>query len=330
MSFNRIGAMGVQQGLISPEEEFLAQRTDAARRAQMALLSGAGGGGSFAGVGPGGAAATGGDPQQSEWREDQVFNRNLRGALEMQKQGGMNALDLSKQGGANDQTVATTHMAPALMREQTNRQAYDDSSGLRNLQQKRGMQTLQGIMNGTASSSDDPNMTMMREAIAMGQSPAPFLEAQSRDKQYSHQVDQSREAGMQQLIAAIAQQNPEMAAQLAGTTQTFGGLPEGSLAGAFTAGGQKQYEQLAPSMAPDIDRMRKTIRANNWSIGENQDQLRSLYNSILAKAQSFKPAPQAFRALQEDLKNAMRDALQENGLFFESSGSDTTRQNFGL
>ncbi len=233
MSFNRIGAMGVQQGLVSPEEEFMAQRRDAARRAQMALLQGGGGGGSFNGVGPGGAAATGGDPQQSEFREDQVFNRNLRGALEMEKQGGMNALDLSKQGGINQLGVADKHMAPALLREQTNRLAYDDGAGLRNMRQKVGMKTLQPYLDGAAPIGSSPE-DLMQFSMAMGNDVSPHLALQGKREQWKHDDAMTQRATLDALLAKLYELNPDAAVKLI-PGSSFGGSDQQAVGEAFKA-----------------------------------------------------------------------------------------------
>ncbi len=319
MSYNRIGAMGVEQGLVSPEEQFMAQRMDAARRAQMALLSGGGG------VGGGGAVA-------SDQQPGVVPSSGApAGAdiIDLMNRQGNQQLNMQRLRNEGDQGVATTHMAPDLMRAQLSTQAYGDQSGVQNMRNQIIMGHLKQRLagGGQPDPNADPNMAMMQEAIDMGQSPAPWLAAQSQDKQHQWEIDARKQGSLDTLMAALAKYNPEAAAKLIPGSSLEGSDPQ-AIASAFTTGGQKQYEQLAPVMAPELQRMSNFIKSNNWSIAGNKPELKNLYDSILAKASTMRPSPEAFRAFQEDLKNAMRDALNTN--IIPTYGAGDVRQAYGL
>lgn len=84
------------------------------------------------------------------------------------------------------------------------------------------------------------------------------------------------------------------------------------------------------SVKPELDRVRNFIRANNWSISGNQNELRKLYDAVMQRVTGLGASPEATAYIENELKQTMRDALAENGLVFEAKGSDKTRANFGL
>jgi hypothetical protein len=90
------------------------------------------------------------------------------------------------------------------------------------------------------------------------------------------------------------------------------------------------YGDVHEQVKPDIDRVQKMIRNNNWSIAGNKDELRNLYQNVLARAKTLHASPQALALIEQDLKNTMRDALKENGLVFKSAGTAGVEQDYGL
>jgi hypothetical protein len=323
MAFNRVSAMGVQHGQISPEDEMAANLM---RQAQMSALRG-----SMPSPAPMGQATpelpTPKEPEilNSVGRpayETDYMNRGLQGQKDLQAMAGQQALDLSKESTNRAFGTVDRQMAPAVSADQREQALFNEQTPIRQLQRQAQQNFLQG------SSTDDADL--LRGAIAMGRDPTPFIEDRARRESYARQDDQSQQTAISTLMGELAKTNPAAAAKLAQSSKALGGVDPSVVQGAFESMGQKPYEVIAPAMAPELKRMTDFIRSNNWSIAGNQDQLRSLYNSILAKVQTMRPDPDAFRAIQEDLKSAMRDALQENGIIFESAGSDKTRRNFGL
>lgn len=140
MPYNRVSAMGVQHGLVNPEEQFNAQRSDAVRRAHMAaLMAGSGGGGAprpdggvgndqFArdfeathpkntsgGVGAGGLPLT----------QIAAFDRQVKAGMDMQGLQGSQEMDLQKQRGADSLGIVREQMGPAKSRDAREQGAYD-------------------------------------------------------------------------------------------------------------------------------------------------------------------------------------------------------------
>jgi hypothetical protein len=329
MPYDRINAFGVQHGQVSPAEQFQAQQAEAMRRAQMAaLMSGAGGGGR-----PAQGADQGFEPFPSmvdkpqelhAWSPDVVLSqqRQLNGTKELMGLQGQQAMDLDKQHGQTSLDIVKQQMLPSQGANQREQALFDEQTPIRQMQRQAQQNFLQG------SATDDADL--LRGAIAMGRDPTPFLQARTQERGYARQDEMAQQGAINSLIAELAKTNPAAAAKLGQSSKALGGVDPSVLQGAFESTGQKPYESISAVMAPELKRMTDFIRSNNWSIAGNQDQLRNLYNSILAKAQTMNPDPRAFRALQEDMKNAMRDALQQNGAIFESAGSDATRRNFGL
>lgn len=99
--------------------------------------------------------------------------------------------------------------------------------------------------------------------------------------------------------------------------------------------GRRAEEVSNAGGAADIDgtlkRIHQFIRANNWGIGDsNRSELRQMYNEFLGRLDSLGVSPQARSMLESKLKDTMRDALHQNGMFFEAAGSDATRREFNL
>lgn len=126
MSYNRVSAMGVERGLVSPEEQFNAQRTDAARRAQMAaLMAGAGQAGPIAGGGATEDIETAfarahpqGGPEiignaGTPYAPIDAFNRQTKAGMDMQGLVGSQQMDLQKQRGTDYLNAVRTQMEPA-------------------------------------------------------------------------------------------------------------------------------------------------------------------------------------------------------------------------
>jgi hypothetical protein len=92
-----------------------------------------------------------------------------------------------------------------------------------------------------------------------------------------------------------------------------------------------EMQQVQPLVTREMESVRKFIRDNNWSLGEtNQNELASLYQSFLGKLQSLRVSPSTLSLLEGELKQTMRDALQENGVFFGAAGTSDVKKTYGL
>ncbi len=326
MPYNRVNAFGVQHGQVSPEDQFNAQRSDMMRRAQMAALM-AGGGGQpqgtggvgndrfardFAATHPEGSGpiGAGGVPLDQLAR----FDRQTKAGMDMQGLQGSQEMDLQKQRGADSLALGNVQMGAANKRADLEGQMWNDQAGRRGLEDQ-GMRDKNFIEGAKAN--------MLRHALPTdmgGQGPM------------SGQVGGTAPA--ERMLMIMNGQNPDQQAVAVDTLKQQLELLKAQNAekqGMIPAAGiQEAYGQAQPMLKGDLDRMKNFIRSNNWSIAGNQDQLRNLYNAALNKAAQMKLPPQVYRLYEEELKNTMRDALQENGAIFQSAGSDTTRQNFGL
>lgn len=88
---------------------------------------------------------------------------------------------------------------------------------------------------------------------------------------------------------------------------------------------------VASDVEGALQRVHKFIRSNNWGIGDaNRVELRQMYRDFMDRLDTLGASPSARAMLEDKLKQTMRDALHENGAFFEAAGSDQTRQEFRL
>lgn len=130
MPYNRVSAMGVERGLVSPEEQFNAQRADSMRRAQMAAL--------MAGGGQAGPSAGAQAPDPLAAKEPQIIgntgtpyapidmlNRQVGAAKDLQTLEGQQQMDLSKE--STNRAFGTTdrQMAPRNIEAQIGREKFD-------------------------------------------------------------------------------------------------------------------------------------------------------------------------------------------------------------
>jgi hypothetical protein len=320
MPYNRINAFGVEHGQVSPAEQFQAQQADAMRRAQMAaLMSGAGGGkpaqGADQGFEPFPSMVD--KPQELHaWSPDVVLSqqRQLNGTKDLMGLEGQQAMDLQKQKGADYLNAVKEQMAPANAGAALEGQKWSDMAGRRGIEDEglRNRNFLEGA-----------KATILRGMLPPSAGGDGAGGAAPTDQQ-----------GSERLLQILNGNNPDKSAVEVDTLKAQLGLLQKQMEtqGGLTAGAgiQQGYQQAAPMLQGDLARMKQFIRSNNWSIAGNGDQLRNLYNGILQKAANMGMQPQAYRIFQEELKNTMRDALQENGMFFESAGSDAVRGEYGL
>ncbi len=304
---NRVTAAGVQHGLVNPEEQM---GLDLARRAQIAALMSAGGGG---GQVPQGEAPMV-QPQSGagEYSPD-AWARYQRGKAVLAQQGQQD-IDLQKQKGADYLGAVKEQMAPANAGVDQRAKEWSDMSGRRGLEDE-GLRNQNFIQGAQAN--------VLRQALPTdmgGQGPMSDQGGGTAGAERLLQIMQGKNPDEQKVQTQLMQEQLKM-------LQAQNTEKQGLIGG---AGVQEAYGQAAPMLQGDLARMKNFIRSNNWSIAGNQEQLRSLYSSILNKAAQMKMPPAAYRIFEEEVKNTMRDALAENGAIFESAGSDTTRQNFGL
>lgn len=91
------------------------------------------------------------------------------------------------------------------------------------------------------------------------------------------------------------------------------------------------YAQAQQAVAPDIQDMHDFLRKHNWNINDaTSATVAQKFQAISQKLDSFR-VPQAIKSnILNDLKQKMQQALSENGVMFEASGSDALRQQYGL
>lgn len=343
MPFNRISAMGVEHGQVSPEDQFVAQRTDAMRRAQMAALMASGGGQSGGGT----PASQGFEPYQQKEPEIigntgtpyapiDMMNRQVKAGMDMQGLQGSQALELQKQRGADSLALGNVQMGAANKRADLDTRMYDDSAGVENARramQSEALKKASGLIGGGQAPSTNSLVGGGGGSAVGGQGKWDEMAALSALANGGQMPDfASRDIQRKTLEMGLEDRKRQLGSD---RVQSF--LDAGDVEGANTAGAtagvpvpKQNYGTAVPQMKGDIDRVSNFIRSNNWSIAGNQAELKSLYDSTMKRAQSLNLSPQALTLVEQDLKNAMRDALKENGVFFQAAGSDTTRQNFGL
>jgi hypothetical protein len=129
---------------------------------------------------------------------------------------------------------------------------------------------------------------------------------------------------------ADAQENGEDMApyQAAVSSNDMSKLPAASQG--FDRRTMGDYNQVGQAVAGDLDRARKFIRSNNWSIAGNRPEVMNLYNAVLNRAKQFTNNPKVLALIEADVKKAMGEALDENGVFFNAVGSDAMREDLGL
>ncbi len=327
MPYNRVSPFGVQHDLVSPGEEFRARNQSQAMqhhmqqlamKAQMDALRGGGG----AEMLPSDTFQR--DPNEGRDMENVAMNafmnnqqREQNFAQGMQGDQLKNRLDVTglQMGPRNAEVEQQGKQWDQLAPQ---RQADLEGTQSRNFGEKFKMDLLKRAMPGAASPAGqgsgftDPAafgpMGMMAPGGASG---APSGDA----------------AQAERMLQILGGQNPDAnAAQremLRMQVDNAKAVNPSNVA-------QQQYGQIAPLVEKNIKDVYDFIRSNNWSIAGNKDQLQNLFNSVMTRLQGLKASPDAMKLIQEDIKSAMRKALQENGVFFDSAGSDSVRQEYGL
>lgn len=312
MPYDRISAMGVQHGLLTPVDEanMEAARQQAAMKLQQYMAD-------QAQSGQNDAAQIAADASkyatQAQFASQGSFADRAAQESEMERLRGDRSMG-----------IVQAQMGPANMAAQLERQKYQDASGLENMKRQAQMSILGRIMPGagvqagspavgglSGIGSDDQRQQMMdMYAIMNGQTPQDPVIRQLQRSQLLRQDAQSRITG------ALAGGNEAGAAQIA--AQSGETVP------------MADYQAIASAVQPEIQRVKDFIRANNWSIAGNLPQLKTLHDQVMAKIKALRGSPQAQQLLETDLKNAMRDALQENGAIFKSYGTSDVEQGYGL
>jgi hypothetical protein len=101
--------------------------------------------------------------------------------------------------------------------------------------------------------------------------------------------------------------------------------------GSLDAKKAQEYDTAKRMVDPDIQAVVKEIRANNWRIGDaDQTRIQALADGVMNKLRQLRVSPETQAMIGDELKKNMEGALHENGVFFESSGSDMARARNGL
>lgn len=333
MPFNRVSAMGVQHGLVSQEDQFNAQRSDAMKRAQMAALMAGSGGGAprpdgglgndqfardFDATHPQGSngIGAGGLPL------DQIaaFDRQAKAGMDMQGLQGSQAMDLQKQRGADSLALGNVQMGPANKRADLETRAYNDSSGLENERRSIGIQALKqasGLLGGMGDSSapDAGGSDKWDHLAALG-----ALANGGQMPDFG-----SRDAQRQMLQMSLQEAKRKSAS---GQTQDF--LAAGDVAGAenaATAGGVPMPRQSFDAVSADpqvtgkITQLIKLIDDNDlYFTDANQGQLDAVYNELNTLIESMRASPEAKTRLLQMVKDKMRNAVTRNTSLFQGAG----------
>ncbi len=330
MPYNRISPFGVQHDLVSEGEQFRAQNERSANahhaqklamQAQMDLLRGSGGGQ---------AELFQRDPNEGRDMENVARNEMMT----QQKRG----MDFANQAQAselkNRLDVTGLQMGPRNQEVELAKQQWGDMAGRRGIEDEglKNRNYMEGFkadylrkMSGGGAQSAVP-AGGLTDPGQFG--PTGMMAPGGSGQQGGDQ------AGTERALMILGGQNPDAAAAQRDLLklQVHGAQEESKAAdqNRASAQAQGQYATIAPLVQKSLQDVRSFIRSNNWSIAGNQDQLSNLYNSVLTRLQSLRASPEALKLIEQDLKQTMRDALQENGVFFDSAGSDATRERFGL
>lgn len=322
MAYNRVSAMGVEHGLMSPVDQ------DAARRAQMQLLMGSGGQAPApAGDAPGPVAPSSPEILNNVGRpayETDYMNRQLQGAKDLQTMAGNQALDLSKESTNRAMGVAGIDMKPSLMQQQRENTLFDEQAPIRELQ--RNFQK-----NALAGNTGNADQDMIRAAMAMGQSPAPFLEAQGRTQEHQWQQENSNQAAINALVAELSKNNPEVAAQLAGKSKAFTGIDPSLLQRGFGAMNAQDLPALTsnPQIMAKLNSLTGPITSNNiYFSDEDMAHLNTQWYELNKMLDTLRATPEAKAQILQMAKEKMRAAIP--GGWFHGFGTDKINQGYGL
>lgn len=319
MPFDMLTPFGVRPGQVTDEERLNASMGDAAanRAAAQAELA------ARLGI-----AKMGSDTQRygidKQLEGTGTFAQRSTQEGSMFDRGAQLSRDLDKSATERAFGTVDRQMGPAMMREGREQTLFNEGTSLRqarNGMQMGAMESLKAAMGGGSSgakiSPEQFDLMSLQAAIANGGA-IPDVSGRSsdralRDMQLSELKRQQAYAQVKQMVDSGDWSGAEAFAKANGVS-----VP------------RRDYGDTQKMIAGEVDRVKNFIRSNNWSIAGNKADLDRLYQQTLQRLQALHPSPEAQTLIEQDLKNAMRDALKENGVIFESAGSDAVRENYGL
>ena len=181
-----------------------------------------------------------------------------------------------------------------------------------------------GSPSGQGAERDKMRMIQSLVAMRSGNAAPNFAGQDVQNEEAQMMLQEKRQAMTSKRIQAMISTG-----DVAGATALAkqAGVPLPSTMDTTTSG---ELSQILPLVKSELETVSKFIRSNNWSIAGNQEELRALYDQTMNKVNALTPNPKTRALVEDQLKQTMRQALSENGLIFESAGSDATRRNFGL
>jgi hypothetical protein len=127
------------------------------------------------------------------------------------------------------------------------------------------------------------------------------------------------------------EEDPENAPALinAASTGDLTGIPKAR--GSLDPKRAAEFASAKQIADPDIQAVYAEIRKNNWRLGDaDKARIQQMAEGVMNKMRQLRVSPETQSLISDELKKNIEKALHENGVFFESSGSQDLRAQSGL